>query len=378
MVALGLGLGVAMRAGTADACTAPSDPTLLGPSLDGPVPANAALRFGGFDLDPEQFVATVDGEPAEITEITELHRMSYAFEERALLVEGVTEGQHVVMSWCGFGDCLPIAEYDAVAPHLEAPAPPTSLLFDLHDYPGNHGFGPACQDSEGLRWWIKTEVPASFADIETFVVFEGVAVNDGESLRFRDYSPFDGTPLDFPVARVDTVLDGDDPPSAVCIRGYVLDTAGNRSAELETCLPCRYGTDEAALDGSMLPLQPMWDQGDIYPDGSCAVGVPEPWDPGPPPDEGTTGSGDETGGDSGDGDNPSTGGVGEGTTRTSLSSDSGESTGDSAGQDSVPRGCACRLSPRPGSGWWRGGLVLLVGIGLRRRSRDAHRSARFH
>lgn len=357
----------ALAPSSAEACSPSGDVWLVGPDPANPIPANAAIRLHGGWLDAETIVATVDDAPATLVELPELFRFDYAWEERGYLVDGLLEGQHVVVSWCYGDSCVDLIEYDAAAPQDEPPAPPASLLFDLHDYPDTYGFGPACQSSEQVRWWIKTETNPPTTDLELFYVFEGVDAADGETVLFsRYFEVFDPTEQ-VVVPRFEP--DGIDVLEGMCVRGYALDSAGHTSDALEVCLPCRYSTAEAVTDGEGLPVEPMWTQGDIYPDGPCALGVPPPWDPGPPDPggDGTTG-GDESGGDeTGDPMPPSDSSGGSvpdpGTTGGS------DSDGGSAGADEpLDRGCACRADGGSDGVPILGLMGVLVLIGRRRRT----------
>lgn len=364
-----LSAAILLAPAAARACSPNNDVTVAGPDPAGPIPANAAIRLhGGPSLASETIVVTVDDAPGVLVELPELQRSGYAWDERGYVVEGLQEGQHVVLSWC-YGDaCSTLIEYDAVAPQLEPPSPPVSVLFDLHDYPEILGFGPACQFSEELRWWLKVETAEPTTDLELLYVFEGVDPADHETLRFREYYEVDGSTLAAGIARTEVVLDGADATTGMCIRAYALDSAGQRSEAIETCLPCRYRSGEADLDEWGLPLEPMWTQADIYDDGPCAAGVPEPWDPGPPadPDPG----GESTGGDTGSdetGELPppsdsSGGDDGPGTT-------GGSGSGSAGSDDPLDRGCACRADGREHGAPIEAALGLLVLLGLRRRRR---------
>ena len=318
----------------------------------------------------------MDGELAALTEVEELRINHYATSTFAISIAGVTAGSHVRLRWCTEAKgCMDVIEYDASEPVLDPPPAPSSLIFDLHDFPGIYGFGPACELQEELKWWIKTEVAPPESDIEVFHLFEGFSVEEQPELRFRSHALANGDVIDWPVAGYQVQLGDAEPPEAICIRATAIDAAGNRSESLESCLPCRYSVAEPESSSwvSELPSQPMWTEDDIFPGGSCADGVPPVWEP---EAGGETGDG-ESGGDTGSVDD---GGSGEGDGDTGAAGTSGSSAatddgGDSDGGDGTGGAPAtppsdgsgqCQVSGvRHGNATWS--LLIGVAIGFMRR-----------
>ncbi len=352
---------------SARACSPPVEPTLLGPDPAGPVPANAAIRIQASSTDLSEYVASVDGELAALTEVEELRINHYVTSEFAVSIAGVTAGAHVRLRWCEEGNgCIDVIEYDASDPVVEPPPAPASLIFDLHDFPGIYG-GALCELPEELNWWIKTEVAPSEHDIEVFHLFEGFSAEEQPQLRFRSHALASGEVIDWPVAGYQVQLGDAEPPEAICIRATAIDAAGNRSEPVESCLPCRYSV---AVRSGDLPPQPMWTEADIYPGGPCVDGVPPVWEPE---------AGGETGDDPSSVDDTGTG-EDEGDTGSAGSSETGATTDDGSTSDGGHRtgaapatppsdGCGqCQVSGvRHGHATWS--LLIGVVIGFMRRRR---------
>lgn len=361
---------------SAEACSPIVEPTLLGPDPDGPIPANAAIRIRAFSSDLSEYVASVDGEIAALTEVEDLRINHYATSTFAISIAGVTPGAHVRLRWCTeVNGCMDVIEYDASEPVLDPPPPPASLIFDLHDFPGVYGFGPACELQEELKWWIKTEVDPSEQDIEVFHLFEGFSVEAQPELRFRSHALATGDVIDWPVPGYQFQLGDAEPPEAICIRATAIDAAGNRSEPVESCLPCRYSVapPESSSWASELPPEPAWTEADIYPSGSCADGVPPVWEPE---------AGGETGDDPGSVDDTGTGGDEDtgaaGNADTSASTDDGgeaddDGTGGAPATPTPDDGSGqCQVSGRRhGNAIWS--VLVVVAIGFMRRRRPARR-----
>ncbi|MBC8068326.1 MAG: hypothetical protein IAG13_08330 [Deltaproteobacteria bacterium] len=357
MVALVVSWGLLLMPSRARACTYDGGAESIVP--DGAThPANAAVVLTGWLLDPEWLVATIDGEPAEITvdeDLSILHsseNVADMFHVLSLRLEPTPEpGQHVAItgSPCHTG-CPEIAiAYVASEPDLEILGAAPTMSFDIARF--SEPISDSCGNS-GSRVRVAANVDALAYAGEALVMFEATARNDDAGLvatarhvlseaDFRLDVEFGQTGADFP-------LEG------WCVEVRTIDAAGNAGAGSSSCDACGVYDGTPRIGGD-IPFEPV-------PGGPCDLA-------GSTSDDSSTGESPTTGADASSTSADDSGGA---SSDPDGSSSSDGTTGGAPGADGVTdRGCAC------GAG---GGVDALAGLAVfglvlgrrRRRRRAAH------
>ncbi len=324
--------------GRADACSPPL-PGLAGsiPSTGETYPGNAAVFFLGYDISLTSVSVKVDGQPASFMAAPDIDALGLG-SLAARIVPTPAKGQMVTIE----GDFCPAASpcgnsvitFTAGDADNTPPAAPTTISFDLHDYPDFKSSGGDCQSDSDLGWWIDVEATPPAAS-ESLVALRVEAFRDEtfQEVVFAESTFLSSTKQSLSSHHTINVLNGADAPEAFCFRASLRDVAGNPASEtVHACAPCNYREDAAGMPGFSPPSEPTWTPADIYAGGPCG--------------DGAGGSGGSSG----------SGGAGG----------SGGSGDDSGGGD---EGCGCRLAGGESSREGYAALALLALAAITRRRR---------
>ena len=344
----------------ADACGA-SLPGLVAtdPAAGATYPANAALRFDGFDLSLTGVTATIDGEPATLVPA----EPSGAPGLFATLEPQPQPGQTVTIAgaFCEFEECeAEEFSFTAGPPDLDAPVA-KDVFFTAFDHGGFVSSGADCMGDADLALYLHADLSPQAdgqAPVRYRVTFDPDA-GAPEPPGFVRNGLFD---VAGPSAR-STSLTADKlgavAAADVCLLVEFIDFAGNAGEPIEVCKPCFLRVSDE-LPETDTPEEPTWSDADIVPGSACAgpdetgTGTDSDTDDtGAATDSSATGEATDS---SATGEQPTTG---EPTTTGEPPATGGESTaGETANeQPDGDKGCGCR-----GDGGAGGSLALLAGL----------------
>jgi MYXO-CTERM domain-containing protein len=298
----------------------------------------------GYSLSLKESTVTVDGAPASLIPADNVTPVGFG-NQAALIDPAPAAGQEVVISgtFCPQEQTCPPATISFVtsAPDTTAPAAPSSMTFDIHDYADFKAFGGSCQSDSDLAWWITTIAePAAKEESLVILAIEGFRDEAFTDLAFSSTSFLDATFAKVGVRQTINILNGEAAPEAFCIRATTSDAAGNKAAKsISSCRPCKFKVENEPTMSPNPPMEPVWAAADTYPGGTC--------DPGGGAGGAGGGAGAGVGGGGGNG---------------------GEE------DDTTTGGCGCRVPGEETGGGAAGAAGLLalsvVGLGLSRRRRS--------
>lgn len=262
----------------ASACPPPL-PGLTGsvPKSGETYPANAAVFLFGAQVSLDDVAVTVDGQPASLVPAEEV--ASLGLSSKAVLVDPQpAKGQSVLIegTFCAPEYQCPVASvtFTAGAPDVSSPAPPSSVVFNVHDYPDFKSSGGDCQSDSDLAFWVHLfGVPASAG--ESPVIYSVEAFRDAglSDLAFAQRVFFQSEEVTVQARKTTAFLNGAEAPEALCFRVTALDASGNEAAgAVVTCEPCHYKQETGQPVDFLPPAEPEWTAQDIYPGGQCDAG----------------------------------------------------------------------------------------------------------
>jgi uncharacterized membrane protein YgcG len=341
---------LALRA--AEACSPPSGGLQQTIPADGSdLPANSAIVFIGYNLAFTAVKASVPAMPDQAFGLVAAQtKFPALFASDAIPVFGSVylvdppppAGQTVAIegNFCGGSSpsfCDKKVSYTALPPDTTAPAAPTEVFYNRHDYPDFKSSGGDCQSNSDLAYWVH---------------IKGAAAAAGEAAVIYRIEGFADATLSVPVLGSLVLAQGEETTvgyrvlasqlggsstADICLRVTTFDAAGNVSPEVFLgCKPCHARTDPPpGTKDFSAPPEPDWTPADLVPGGSCSAGG-----------QAGSGQGGTTGGGA-SGDGGTSGGLGGGGPAVSpVSPDNGS-------------GCGCRAAGSPPAAL--GGLVTLLG-----------------
>ena len=347
-----LAAGVLASPGRADACGVPAPGLTETSPVDGETyPANAALRFAGFDISLAKVTVAVDGVPATLIDVSipEFPGLLAAVDPQPLPGQAVT----VTGDFCESQGCGPTTlSFLAGEPDVNTPVV-SELFFTAFDHGAFTGSSGDCSDNSDLNIYVHADLPPQGpgqAPVRYDISFDP---DDGEpgGPGFAAAGLLEsGEDLDRAVSMTLAQL-GDVAATDLCIKVTISDLAGNGGEFgqfVEICKPCFFRSSEDTPQNSS-PPEPTWSDADYVPGSICAGPIDAETESGGTAGEPTTGE-------------PTTG---EPTTGEPTGTD-----GDTSDAQEDDEGCGCRS--RRGSG--EGALALLGLLGLLGRRRKAARS----
>lgn len=337
------GVAVSLAPARASACEPlPAELKSSVPADGAELPANSAVLLFGQSLSVSGIEATVDGQPAGLTEAEAVAGAGLAVK----IDPEPLPGQTVALSgdFCqDAGGCgVSTLSFVVTAPDVTAPSPDArELFFAVYDHLDFLSSGADCQYDSDVTYYVHVlDAPPDGA----VTVFTASWDPDGDGptpAAFSGSALGTGGESVIPISVTAATLQGADPLTGVCLTVTVGDLAGNPPRTETVCPACYHRADDVVWDSST-PPEPAWSTDDVLPDSVCA------------PVEGGGSSGGES----------ETGAVTDGASSTGGGASTGEDTSATGGEDGGEKGCACDSRGGGSAGWL---ALLLVGLGLRRR-----------
>lgn len=342
--------------GSADACGMPAPGLAESSPVEGEnYPANAALRFDGFDISLAKVTVDVDGTPATLIDVSipEFPGLLAMVDPQPQPGQAVT----VTGEFCESQECGPkTLSFIAGEPDVNTPVV-SELFFTAFDHGAFTGGSGDCSDNSDLNIYVHADLPPQGpgqAPVRYYISFDP---DDGEpgGPGFAAAGLLEsGEGLDRAVSMTLAQL-GDVAATDLCVKVTISDLAGNGGEFgqfVELCKPCFFRSSEDQPQNSS-PPEPTWSGADYVPGSICAGPIDAETEGGGTAGEPTTG--EPTAGE------PTTG---EPTTGEPTTGEPTGTDGDTSDQQDDDKGCGCRS--RGSSG---GPLALLGLLGLLGRRR---------
>jgi MYXO-CTERM domain-containing protein len=339
------------------------------PTSGGTHPANAPVLLRGYNLQLDALEATVNGQPATAkTVLTVAGALGYdqqtlAFEPAPKPGQQVTLKGKVCESFGPEDKCTLDLAFSASAEDLTAPPPIDAVEFDVHDHPAMNSSVGSCTSPTDLAYFVRLKA-ATDSETTSYWLVDGYDAATGKTLVFSAVRPRQQDKL---VLRfTDDSLQGNPLPSGICIEVTGVDLAGNKTAPVRACDPCRFRkeTGDPSMDG-FPPQEPAWTEADVVPGGAC--------DPGGGGQGGSGGSGQAGSGDSGQSGAGGSGQAGSGGSGQAGSGQGGAQSGGAGpsteGVSSEESGGCAVATGRGGASGAALGLVAALGAAMARRRR---------